>query len=283
MKITFENDSGIIDLNGGVWRIKEIEGLGFLPKTVKVIRYNGIDGQELLASVTHSRDITISGDIIRRDKVSGELSRAIHILDKPGFLKIRIGTKMRKIKARASVFSADTKDRNNVYQSFVMQLTCDYPYFEDFSATRLSLFTRKDLIKDKFTLPCVFTKRTSRINVINSGDVVSRPVVYLVCKTEPQSDDYAIELLNHTKNQYFKLDYKMAKGEEICIDFEKRTVTSLKGEEETNLIGYISDDTFMSEFFLDTGTNDLECLIYGDGAEITAVCEYSAKYKEAVI
>ena len=266
-----------------MWRIKEIEGLGFLPKTANVIRYHGIDGQELLSSNTYARDITISGDIIRRDKVSYELSRAIRILDKPGFLKLRLGAKTRKIKARATVFSADTKDRNNVYQSFVMQLICDYPYFEDFDTTRLALFTRDDLIKDTFTLPCVFTKRTSRINVINSGDVESRPVIHLVCKSEPQSEDYAIELINHTKNQYFKLNYKMTAGEEICIDFANRTVTSYKDKDETNLIGYISDNTYLSDFYLDTGTNDLECLIYGDGAEITAVCEYSAKYKEAVI
>ncbi len=285
MKITFENKNGIIDLNGGVWRIKEIEGLGLCEKTVDVLRYPDTDGQEVLSSATYHRDITISGDILRRDKVSSELTRAIKILNNPGFLKIQAGTKKRKIACRVNLFSAGTKDRNAVYQSFVMQLVCDYPYFEDIAENKLSLFAREDLIENSFTLPCVFTRRTSRVTVVNSGDEITRPKILLVCKNEAQDEDFGIEIINYTLNQHFILNYKMASGEEICISFDDRTIKSnLKTDSgDTNLIGYLGEDTFLSEFYLATGVNDLECIFYGKDCEIMAVCEYSNKYAEAVI
>jgi len=181
MYIAFENEHGKINLNGGIWRVKEIEGLGFLRKSERVITFSGRDGQELIESVAHSRTITIAGDILRRGARSSELERAIGILNGDGVLKIQVGSKQRKISCRATVFSAETSERNAVYQKYVLQLTADNPYFEDFEAVKVSLFLREDMISDSFTVPCVFTRRISSVRVINAGDAISMPSVYAVC------------------------------------------------------------------------------------------------------
>lgn len=286
MYIAFENELGKINLNGGVWRVKDIEGLGLLEKTVSVVTYPDTDGRELLSAVTHSRDITISGDVLRRGEVKNELSRAMRILNRNGFLIIHTGSKKRKIACRCNVFSAGTKERNAVYQTFVMQLTCDYPYFEDFEERRVSVFKREDLIKDTFTPPCVFTKRVSRTDILNSGDTDTRPVFFIVCESAQSDGSFGIKIINHTTNQSFELLYKIQAGEEITVDFSDRTVTSnIKSVENNrgNLIGFMSMDTFLSEFYFEPGFNDIECLNMDGNSSLSCVCEYTNKYIEAVI
>lgn len=286
MYLSFENELGKINLNGGIWRIKDIEGLGLAEKSVSVITYPDTDGRELLSVVTYGRDITLSGDILRHGEAKNELERAIRILNRNGVLKIHTGSKKRKIACRCSLFSAGTKERNAVYQSFVMQLTCDYPYFEDFEKKCFKVFKREDLICDSFRLPSVFTKRTSRVNVLNSGDEDTYPCFLVICESEQKGDSFGVEIINHTTNQSFKLDYKLSGDEEINIDFSNRTISSnLKTEEnnEGNLIGFMSQDSFLSEFYLIPGNNDIEFVNVGGTGSVTSLCEFSNKYVEAVI
>jgi len=285
MHITFENELGKVNLNDGIWRIKDIDGLGLIEKTVKVITYPDVDGQELVSAVTGARYITISGDIKRKRGLVSDEKRAMRIFYKPGYLKISKGTIKRRIFCRCTSFSAGTSDRNAVFQGFVIQLVCDYPFFEDPEDKKAVLFERENLILNSFTLPCVFTRRISRIKAVNYGDTLTRPKIYLMCEKAP-SENGAIEIINHTNGKHFKLLYQMSKNEEIVIDFENRKVTSNQKNEENNfgnLIGKMSSDTFLSEFCFETGANDIECIFYGEGGEIHAFCTYSNKYIEAVI
>lgn len=287
MEAIFENEVGRVDLNGEVWRIKDIDGLGLVDKICSVVTYPDSDGQELIRAVTHGRIITISGDVKRNESISNELTRAMRIFNKPGTLKIIYGSKKRKIACRCTSFIAEAKDRNPVYQTFVMQLTADYPFFEDITSKKVSVFLKEDLIKDSFTLPCVFTKRISRRNILNSGDEVAAPIFYAVCKESgTENTDGGIIIKNHTIGKSFKLNYKLSKGEEVTVDFENRTVQSnIKTSENNNgnLIIYMSDDTFLSDFYFETGINDIECINCDADGEITMVSEYTNRYIEAVI
>lgn len=287
MYIVYENELGRINLNGGVWRIKEIEGLGLAEKNVSVITYPGADGQELLESVTTSRIITMSGDILRKGEPPAEIKRAIRILNKQGVLKIQAGGRKRKISCRCSLFSAPQSDRNAVFQQFVLQLTADCPYFEDFEAKKYSLFSREDKVSGSFTLPCVFTERISSVQLINSGDTSAVPRIFIVCEKDGEdSENYGIEIINHTTGQTFTLLYQMSCGEEICVDFENRTVKSnIEAAENNggNLIIYMSQDTFLSDFSLCEGVNILETKSLDASCKTSAFCEYSNKYIEAVI
>ena len=282
MYIAYENELGKINLNKGLWRVKDIEGLGFLKKAESVIRFSGEDGQELSESVIHSRIITIAGDILRK---GAELERGIGILTKSGVLKIQSGAKQRKIFCRPTLFSAETSERNAVYQKYVLQLTADDPYFEDFEKKRVPLFLREDLVRESFTLPCVFTRRVSRTNVINSGNADTRPVICVVCEREGEGESFGIVIRNHTTGQKFSLIYRMKQGEEIYINFKERTVTSnLCGDgDDGNRIMYLSTDSFMSEFYFVPGVNDIETTDLDESCHLTAYGVYSNKYIEAVV
>lgn len=282
MYISYENESGKIDLNSGRWRLKEIEGLGLCEKLETKVSYQGIDGSELISAVTESRTITMSGDILIKEKGTAEITRAIKILNKGGTLKIQAGGKRRKIKVRCAYFRAEKGDKRANYQQFVLQLTADYPFFEEFTGKKISLFYREDLIKDSFTLPCMFSRRISRIKAVNSGDVKCMPKVYIICQKEGNSGN--ITLINHTTEKQFSLDYSMTAGEEICIDFENRKITSnIKDKNGGNLLSYMTQDSYLSEFYFEEGINDIEVLSLGEGSEMTAFCEYNPKFVEAVV
>jgi len=284
MHISFENEQGKIDLNGTRWRLKEIEGLGLCEKNETVVTYPGIDGSELISAATEKRTIIMSGDIILKDKGINELSNAVRIFNKSGTLKIWSGHKKRKIECRCSYFRAEKRDKQGHIQPFVIQFTADNPFFEDFEKQKISLFYREDLIEDSFTLPCEFSRRVSRVNIINSGDTASMPKVYIFCEREGDGEE--IRLINHTTGKSFSLSYAMTEGEEICIDFENRKITSnIKNEANNygNLLPFMPSDSFLSEFFLDTGVNDVEMFSMGADAKTSAYCIYGAKYIEAVI
>ncbi|MBE7028130.1 MAG: hypothetical protein E7407_03745 [Ruminococcaceae bacterium] len=284
MHISFENEQGKIDLNSTRWRLKEIEGLGLCEKNETIVTYPGIDGSELISSVTEKRTIIMSGDILLMDKAMSELSKAVRIFNKSGTLKIQSGHKKRKIKCRCSYFHAEKAEKKGHFQPFVIQFTADNPFFEDFEKQKISLFYREDLIKDSFTLPCEFSRRVSRVDIINSGDTDAMPAVYILC--EKKGDGEEVRLTNHTTGKSFSLNYTMSTGEEICIDFENRNITSnIKNEANNygNLLPFMSTDSFLSEFFLDTGVNDVEMFSLGANSKVTAYCIYGEKFIEAVI
>lgn len=284
MRFIYENACGRIDLNSGRWKIKEIEGLGLCEKLETKASYPGIDGSELIMSAVESRTITISGDINLKDAGAKEIARAIRVLNTSGTFKIHAGDKKRKIAARCTYFKAEKTDRRASFQPFVLQLEAGYPFFEDEKAEKGSLFYREDVIENSFTLPCVFSRRVSRVNLVNRGDVPCMPKVYIICLAAGSATK--VEFKNHTTGKHFALDYKMRKGEEICIDFENRKISSNLSDSKSNygnLLPFMATDSFLSEFYLDVGSNDVETMSLGEGSEMTAFSEFSAKFIEAVI
>lgn len=277
MHITYENEIGRIDFTSKVWRLKAIEGLGLCAKREVLVTYPETDGSELLSLTSDTREIFLSGDIILEKRDNREISRAIRVLNKSGVFKICSGGKRRKIRARCISFTVKQSDKKAVFQPFVLQLTADCPYFEDFEPKRLSLFKRNDLISTEFTLPCVFTERISRIKAINAGDVPCMMKLHVLCKKNAYA---GIELINHTTEKNFRLDYHLSDGEEIIIDFENRKIENADG---ADLISYMNSDSFLSELYLAEGINDIEMLSLGEGSDMIAWCEFSPKYIEAVI
>lgn len=286
MYIGIENELGKINLNSGVFRVMKIAGLGLCEKNVSVTSYDGVDGQEVVSSYVPSRDITISGDIMKHKRGTQDIVRLIKILNRPCVLKIQNRSMKRKITVRCSVFSAEPQDANAVFQPYVIQLTADNPFFEDFTEQKVPLYLKEDLIEGSFTLPCVFSKRLSRINIPVTGDENVRPKVFILCESEGDGEDYGIEIINHTENKRFKLTYRMKQGEEICIDFEKRTIESnMKDlrEEAKNLLLYMSSDSFLSDFYFISGLNDIETVSLDANCQISSYTVFSNKYAEAVI
>ena len=88
-----------------------------------------------------------------------------------------------------------------------------------------------------------------------------------------------IKIKNHTTGQHMKLDYVPVAEEVITVDIPNRKVTSsING----SILTAISRKTFLSDFWLAEGVNDIEVTNYNAGAAISAVCRYDNQYVEAV-
>ncbi len=283
--LKYENKLGILRFGGGnspfPYKIINIEGLSFVPKQYTTTQYANIPGQIATGGIEPARTITISLDIQKCDTFT--MANFNRVLSEPGELYISAGHRRRKIKCRCADFVQDS--RRKIYQPLVIQFMCDDPFFEDFNSTKLSLFERKDLISGTFTLPCVFTKRIHRVNIINAGQKETEPSVILYCKSQGENENCNITLTNHTSGVKFILNYKLNKGEEVIINFADRTIKSnmkMENNNDGDLIVYMSNDSFLSKFKLVPGVNDIECIIDDPGCDASAVCEYSSKYIEAV-
>ena len=279
----FENKYGLIRFGGGsgpVFRTKEFAGLGPPKKEFKVAGYAGQPGQELISEKDLARVITLSGDVIPRGSMQRELARMIKILYHPGKLTILSGSRKRSIRCRCTDFD-DPERRGKKNAGTVIQFTCDNPYFTDDERRRVDLFQRKNLIQTTFTLPCAFSSRVNRLNVINSGDVQTEPVftIYNSGTASALAESYGIEIENHTTGQSLLIERHTQSGEVITIDIPARKITSsIAGD----ITASISQDTYLSDFWLSEGANDIEAVNYNAGEDISVVMEYDNKYIEAV-
>ena len=283
----YENERGLIRFSGGsgsIFRTLKIAGLGPPAKEFNVTGYAGQPGQTLISEKDLARTITLSGDVTVPDVIHQELSRMMRILYFPGKLTIASGNRKRSINCRCTTFDEPERHGRNI-ASLVLQFTCDHPYFTDEEPRTVNLFHRKDLIQSSFTLPCVFTERIHRQEVDNAGDFRAEPVITIYNEYQPAgisllSLDYGVEIINHTTGQKILLERETVPGEVVIIDIPKRRITSnLAGD----ITASISQDTFLSDFWLETGRNDVESINYSLGENICVVMQYDNQYIEAVI
>ena len=306
LRISYENTIGKLQLGGGrdthIWRVLEADGLGLAAKQFNAVAYPTEIGQRTLSETINARTITLKCDIRSPKGAQYEIARALRILNRPGTLTIHSGITKRKINARCA--AAEQGERHGGYHVFVMQFLCDYPYFEDTCHTNVPVFRRENLIGaprtaasghplslGQFELPYMFSRRTTSANVINLGDVDTEPVIHIHIQGSLFPDaGRNIKITNTATNQTLELDLdayitaELAKGrsiteDEITLNIPERTVYNKYGE---NLISTLSNDSFLSDFWLECGSNIIEA----DNTVSTMCvveCEFSNKYIEAVL
>lgn len=125
-------------------------------------------------------------------------------------------------------------------------------------------------LKTTFTLPCIFSQRTSAVSVVNNGDTDSPCVIKIKCTLAPvEVGENVITIKNTVTQKKLELNYSPSAGEQIVIDSEKCIVESLK---EGNIINRMKTG---SEFiYLPPGVNEIEALVSNTNYEITAHIEY---------
>lgn len=287
--LTLENEQGSLSMGGGGhrgWRVTAIEGLGAAGKEFNTVKYAFEDGQRTLSSARAPRTITISGTVDAGRNLTYELARAVKITDRPCFLKLWAGGRQRKI--RGHCVSLDFSERNRAVQPFVLQLSCDDPCFTDLSPTRTEIFSRRDLLATPFSLPTTATERASRAQADNRGEVNTQPLFRFtnLGSGRTEGGQASILLQNETTGQHFQLDYDMQQGETVTVDMKERTVESnmpATDNNQGNLICYISDDSYFSDFWLIPGANLIAYGQTGGQKNITAVCEHENRYLEAIL
>ncbi len=279
MEIIFENESGALHFGGGRsrWNITDYSGFMMPEKNFETIRYVQVPGQVTISQTPGARLMTLRGDCCA---AAGEISSGFAVLNQAGEMTIFSRGVVRRIAAYCSHF--EMKKPRGQYREFIIQFTADDPYFEGREEKSIPLFRRSDLVSGTFTLPCVFTEKTSRQTISNNGDVETEPVLHIVCNRQGEAQEQEGVLLeNQTTGVRFQLNYAMAEGEIITVDVPNRQVRSnLKTEENNqgNLLVYLSEDTFLHKLALRPGGNFLMAAVLNVGSDITVVCIMKEKY-----
>ena len=283
--LQYKNQWGTISISNRVtdrWRATAITGLGYPGREFSTVTYYGVDGQRTTSTRLTPRTITISGDIQNFGGMQHEISRAIEILHFPGTLTVSAGGRRRSAQCRCSSF--ENTERNRVVEQFVMQLIADDPNFYDVELTCQDIFGEQDLVQDSFTLPCVFTRRINQAAVVNRGYTNLEPVIRIYCQEEEagaaaRSGEMGISVENLTTGATIALTKQMENGETITIDVKNRAVlSSVVGD----ITGLLSPDSFLDQFYLVPGPNEIQTLSSSSGVSVWATCEYYNTYLEAV-
>lgn len=290
LHITYQNENGKLDFRGGCgrnsWRILEIDGLGIAPKSFNTAQYPATIGQRTLSETIGARTISIQCDVNSIASQYGgtssnrwEISKALKILNEPGTLLISDGTRVRKINARC--VEAVQGERHGGYSVFAMQFVCDCPYFEDKETKIVPLYEIEKLLKSPFTLPCMFTRRTTKANIINAGDVDTEPIIRILLNGE-KNEGAEGTLIIHNKTTKQKIELNLGDAEnttEVIVDIPNRKIYS---QDNKNLIHHLAPTSFLSDFWFKKGNNEI-CVDNYISESSVVECEFSNKYIEAVI
>ena len=285
IQVIIENQYGRLYMGGSggpQWRITEIDGIGLPEKNFSTVTYPGESGQQTLGFTYGSRTISISGVIMNNGALQRTLESAIQIFQDDVTVKLQFGERKRKAFCHVAVF--ENNERDVYLQHFVLQFIADNPFFEDWENTKTAVYKRENLLKTTFTLPCVFSKRTNETEILVTGQENSEPIFFIENTVSSASAlaESGIELTNTlpdgTEQRIF-LETTTQDGETITVNIPERTITSnIRG----NLLNTLSDDSFLSDFYLVPGTNRVAVTNYNTAEEISVMCQYNNRYLEAV-
>lgn len=282
MRIEIRSKNGSFEIGGGnhpVGRLLEIDGLGFPSSTVQQSTFAGMPGYVASDRTDNARTITMSVDLSM--DASG-IEKIYKVLQEECEIIFFLKRKWRKIKGIClNPSDAEKIILGNLYK-LVMQFECPHPYFTDFSPVKISLSTRIDqfptTIEDGqgyITLPAVATKRYSSKAVTNNGDTVIYPTITVTAKEDLES----IKICNLTTGKHLTLQYEIAADEKIIIDIKNREITS---DIHGSVLNKITDDTILSDFYLDCGDNELTVADIETGV-VEAIISYENQYKAVMI
>lgn len=270
MIIQYKNSVGTLDFNTkgeGEIRITDADGL-FLPQPTNYsVNYFGCDGQTTISSYIKNRVITISGDI----KISA-LKKFLAVLAFGGELII----KKRKISVCMPTVSVGKRYGNFI--KYVIQMTCDNPYFTDVENT-IAVYYRTDVLTSPFMLPTVFTEGHSSVVYNNKSSYEAQPEIIFRCVSGGTYGG-GITFENISAGCKIELLCALITGESIMINTAKRNVTSSK---RGNMLKYLSEKSYLGEFVLKRGENILEASTQNTSEEFYCDMISGIKYAECDI
>jgi len=279
--IVYKNAEGEIKMSGcgrGEIRVKQIEGLGLPGREYSAAVYNGYDGQETLNSRVLPRTITMAVEFCC-DNMTEKLRYALHVFSKSGYLFVKYGEVSRRIFCNQVIVADAVGVLKGQISSVAIQFVCDNPYFEDESDTVLPLYQRVKLLETPFSLPAMFGKIIIGAKLEISGVVPLEPVITLHYSRATENSEMIV-ITNETTGKSIVLDYLPGDDDTVVIDVKRRRITS---DINGNILGYLSDDTFLGDFILENGVNVLTVDVGDLDAEFVAECRYNNLYGEAVI
>lgn len=284
MRIRIENKYGSFSLGGlgkDMFGIKAIEGLGLPDVTLNTVQYAGQAGRETLSVSREYRTITISGDIKGKDK-DRAIRKAIKILSAPVDVLIYVGNRKRRLLCRCTSFIPPYGNR--FFKEFVLQIECDSPYFSDTNETKEAVYREEKKLPFDYASYFGSSEKaisilTNKAVIINGGDVRAEPVIIIQNTGGTAALSGGIIIQNETTGQKITLNYATKQEETVTINIPERKIYSDDG---TNLINKLSNDSYLSDFWLEEGANKISVTANSTAETIVAYCSFYNQYLEVM-
>lgn len=276
MEMIFSNARGSIKMDGGggsaPFKILAAEGLGYLTQNSSAASYPFTGGQKTLSRSPGARLITLSVEAAEGGaNYEGTLAAIAH---DGGRLEISHGEK--RVYADCYVSNMNvTRAKGREYERYVLQFTCDYPYFRDSVPDSVSLFERKKLINGQFTLPMVFSERITEGTLTVRGDREVFPIISV--RGLSYGEEFPLEIVSETTGAALKL--LLPAGEYELITFDLWNGRIYCGQND--LTKYLDEESFMSEFYLVRGKNHIEIRAMDVSVNTAASVSFENEYFSA--
>lgn len=274
-KLTLKNSLGEAVMAGGGnshIRLTALSGLEFVPKSYGTVKFSETDGIQTVTDVHTERTITGKGDIFFTS--DEEIKKLYSVFLKKGEIFLTSKGKSYKCGYKPSKF--ETEKQGNHVVSFVFQIICDSPYFLPYRSEKKDIYKRQDMINGDVTLPAVFTARETKTYVVNKGHKKCEPTINLYyAKDLEGTSDNGVIIKNATTGQFIKFNGKVKDYGSVAVNVSQRKAYAGSGEDISRLL---SNDTYLSEFFIETGSNEIEILNNNLSESIYADIEYCPLY-----
>ena len=264
--------------------LTQIKGIGVPPKSTKTIEFTNVPGVTTTSVKDNSRTISIAGDFYGTRK---DVENIYRVISDECEIRFIIGTERLMIRGRC-INPDDIERICNGFYSFVLQFTCDFPYFEDFYITKVSVKNRINQFpntKDDegwfITLPAVATERTTESIIVNRGAMSVYPVITIsnMAEIAPYSRARGIIHIVNDRGGDITLYHDFQVGEYVVLDLENREIYSVTAEgTKTEITADISDDTVLSDFKLVPGENHISVQTENTSNNISCFVEYKNLY-----
>ena len=296
MRLVLTNKRGTFEIGGGnhpTARLLEIEGLSPPEKDLETEACEGGAGDYIKHMRDKSRTITMSFDFYG---VEDDVYKLYRILAQPLEMRFFIGSIRRKISA---ICINQTEIESIIYhrlQKIVLQFYCANPYFHSLAPKRYPVAKRTDLFpnvvlddgKQGISLIVrngIATVKETTTIVKNEGDTVVYPTIEVVNNSVQNTTSgisCSVVVKNVTTGKSMTISYNPAQGEKITFDAADRKITS---DVNGNITGKITDDTFLSEMYLDFGDNEIEITATAGNTEyeLASVCYVDNNYGAVMI
>lgn len=273
-KIIYQNGRGSIRFFGGDAckniNLVSVEGVGLPTPEYQTVIFANENGVTQAGKRDLPRTVTMSGDVKGGRQERLRMNRVLH---EDGELLFLFDGVQRKLNCKCTRPPEFVHQGGGIF-SFTIQFQADYPYFTDFKQVHAPLYKTINNVTDTFTLPCVFTSRISRTDVLNNGDKYVYPTIYIEV-TGASADAGTLQIINHTTGAQIKINRQFADGETVTVDLKTRRITSGTGGNITNAI---SDDTVLSAFYLQPGENNIEFISSVSGQTVNAAAVFDNEY-----
>lgn len=274
-KLTFKNPLSEVSMFGGgnyPIRLTKLEGLEFVSKSYVSVKYSGTDGINTISQTHNERIISGNGDIFLFSEQ--EVNKILNVFAEPGTLFVTKNGITRKINYKPGEF--DIARKNGHCFVFTFQVICDNPCFEGMYPHSVNIYERRNKVSGNVTLPCVFTERFTCVTVLNKGQKKAEPVISVVFLEDAEGvENNGFIIKNISTGQRLKFLSTVKEHKTVTVDIANRKVVSESGED---LLKYLSDDSYLSDFCMEAGVNRFEFENLNKSENLLANISYTPLY-----